>query len=165
LAIGSIVAQICANTQEEGFSVTMTWNAVNQHCRKASQPSVTKAAIIGLMTLLKPKLNKIKKVSQGSRDPNLTWAVARWLFSTQFLIRLGQLPSQSITIKDKEDNTKEETFIPDFWNIEKLPTINLAQVAWWDKTCCCCQLGGVTAANGCYPTYTKMATLTLKGNM
>jgi hypothetical protein len=152
LAPDSTEAQICANTQEEGFSVTMTWYAVNQHCRESGQPSVTKAAIIGLLQSLKPKINKIIKVSQGNRDPSSTWAVARWLFLTQFLIRLCQMPSQTITIKAKNDNNKEVTFIPDYWNSDLLTAINLSQVAWWDEIHRRCKIGGVSAANDCFPT-------------
>jgi hypothetical protein len=80
LAADSTEAPICANTHEEGFSVTMTWYAVNQNCRESGQPSVTKAAIIGLLQSLEPKINKIIKVSQGNRDPSSTWDVARWNF-------------------------------------------------------------------------------------
>jgi hypothetical protein len=66
-------------------------------------------------------------VIQGNRDPNSTWAKARLLFSTQFVIRLGRLPSQFDTLKDNED--KVVTFIPDYWNKDKLSAINLSQVA------------------------------------
>jgi hypothetical protein len=155
-------AQICANTQEEGFSITMSWTAINQHRREADLPSVTKSAVIGLVSKLCPKINKVKTVSQGNRDPNSTWATARWLFATQFLIRLGRIPSQHISLtnnninnEENNDNNIVRTFIPDYWNSEKLTPINLSQIAWWDETHRRCKIGGIAGVNDCYPTFPR----------
>jgi hypothetical protein len=63
------------------------------------------------------------------------------------------MPSQTITIKDKNDNNKEVTFNPDYWNSDLLTAINLSQVAWWDETHRPCKIGGVSAANDCFPTF------------
>jgi hypothetical protein len=93
LSIDSVEAQISADTQEEGFSIVLTWHSINQHRQEAGLPSVTIAAVIGLIKQQKPKISQIQKVSQGRRDIYSNWSVARWLFSTQFLIRLGVIES------------------------------------------------------------------------
>jgi hypothetical protein len=145
LSTESIEAQICADTQEEGFSVTLTWHAINQHRRESCMPSVTKSVVKGLIQQLKPKISWVRKVSQGNRDPNSHWAVARWLFSTQFLIRLGIIESQEITLINKEDGL-ERTFIPDYWDKKQLTAIKLSQIAWWDETHRKCTIGGLSGA-------------------
>jgi hypothetical protein len=142
LEIDSVKAQICADTQEEGFGLVLTWHSVNQHRREAGLSSVTRAAVIGLIQQLKPEISRVQKVSQGSRDINSNWSVARWLFSTQFLIKLGVLESQEITIKCKDTGT-ENTFIPDYWNKSKLSAINLSHKKETHQKC---TIGGLSGA-------------------
>jgi hypothetical protein len=72
LNIDDTEAQICANTQEESFSITMSWTTINQHRREVELPSVTKSAVIGLLKKNNPQIRKIKTVRQGNRDPNST---------------------------------------------------------------------------------------------
>jgi hypothetical protein len=60
LEITGTEAQLCANTQEDGLSITMSWTAINQQCQEADLPSITKAAVIGLVNKLRPKVIKLK---------------------------------------------------------------------------------------------------------
>lgn len=145
LSTESIEAQICADTQEKGFSVSLTWHAINQHRRESCMPSVTKSVVKGLIQQLQPKISWVRKVTQGNRDPNSHWAVARWLFSMQFLIRLRVIDSQQITLTNKDDGL-ERTFIPDYWNTKNLTAIKLSQIAWWDETHRKCTIGGLSGA-------------------
>jgi hypothetical protein len=98
--------------------------------------SVTKAAVITIINNLQPVVAKVKTTSQGSRDKNSLWSIARWLFANQFLIRLCEHDSQEITIY-------QNTFVPDYWNTSKLAAINLSQIAWWDETHRRCSIGGI----------------------
>jgi hypothetical protein len=89
LTINSTEAQILADTQEEGFSLSLSWHVINQHRQEAGLPSVTRSAVNGLLTRLKPKLSRIQKVSQGSRDINSPWSIARFFVFDAIFDKIG----------------------------------------------------------------------------
>jgi hypothetical protein len=94
ITLDSIYAQIIADCLEDGMSLRMTTNMVNEFCRVQNYPSFTMGPIQTVFRQLKPKVCRIKKRPQGSTDKNAPWSKARLNWVTQLLIRFGKRPSQ-----------------------------------------------------------------------
>lgn len=125
----SMEAQIIADCLESGLSVEKTKEILNNHLLELGKDGHTKSAIQSLMLRLNPKIERITKRKQGSKDPNNPWSRARLLWSKQLLIRFGEMPS--------------DTTQPRF-NRAQTGSLHLDQVVWWDETHRKCLIGGLT---------------------
>ena len=86
-----VEAQIIADGLESGLSIKNTWRNVNKHREENNEELISESCVAYTLRKMKPKLVCIKKRKQGSTDPNCNWSKARHLWSTQLLIRFGEL--------------------------------------------------------------------------
>ncbi len=113
---------------EDAFSIPEAWREVNSHHKKSGQPSGTRSAVYSVSLALNPKLTKITRRSQGSKDPNSAWSKARYNWFTQLLIPFGELASE-------QNSPRMNGLPPSPWfYTEKLTPLTIIQVVWWDET-------------------------------
>ena len=128
-------AQIVADGVEAGLSIKQTWNNVNWHRSQNGEELVSKSCIISLLRRMQPKIVKISKRKQGSTDPDSHWSQARKAWSTQLLVRLGELKPEELP------HPVEKRFHRD-----SLGAISLHQIVWWDETHRKCLIGGLSSS-------------------
>jgi len=129
ISIDSVEAQIVADCLESGLSVNKTRQIINEHMIENAKEGFSRSAVDALVLRMKPKIEKITKRKQGSRDPQAPWSQARFLWSKQLLIRLGELPS--------EENDPR-------FNQTSVGKLSLDQIVWWDETHRKCLVGGLS---------------------
>ena len=131
IMIDSIEAQVVADCLEGGLSVERSRQMLNEHMLENNKEGYTRSAVDSLVLRMNPRIEKITKRKQGSRDPNNPWSQARLLWSKQLLIRFGELPS--------EENEPR-------FNQSIAGKLDLDQVVWWDETHRKCLIGGLTTS-------------------
>ena len=136
ISIDSAEAQIIADCLENGFSIHQTKEHVNRYRQVNNLPSVTYSPIKNCLMRMKPMVNRIGRRAQGSDDINSAWCRARNNWDTQILIRFGKLKGAEL------EYLKKDGSLPDYFNPEKFPKIEVDQVVWWDETHKKCTIGG-----------------------
>lgn len=126
LGIESIEAQIVVDAIEDGLSFKKAWQAVNWHRKEESLPSVTFACVYSLLFRLQPKRQPVKELKQGTRDVDSNWARARLRWSTQLLIRYGELDYQA-------ENPIKHTPVPPWYDKHLLTPLSPYGVIDWDE--------------------------------
>jgi hypothetical protein len=91
LKVDSIEAQVADDAVKSGLSLNSAWRMVSEHRRQETLTSVTNSALHGLVMRLYPKVQKVQQSKQGTCDVECNWAKARLGWSTQLLIRFGEL--------------------------------------------------------------------------
>jgi hypothetical protein len=142
LETNSVEANIVANAIEGGMSFSMAQMPLNGHLREEGKVTVSRDAAIQVHKRLKPKVTSIKAGKQGSSDEKSAWARARFNWLTQLLIRFGGSLNEVDLEKLKVDGA-----LCDCFNIAKMSSLSLAQVAFGDKTHKKCQIGGIGASS------------------
>ena len=112
---------------------------LNGHLREEGKVTVSRDAVIQVHKRLNPKVTSIKAGKQGSSDEKSAWARARFNWLTQLLIRFGGSLNEVDLEKLKVDGALSDCF-----NIAKMSSLSLAQVAFWDEKC---QIGGIGASS------------------
>ena len=74
---------------------------------------------------MKPLVTKIKQIPQGNKN-HVAWALARKNQTKQFLIMNGQITKNELTAEYPEG-------IPIHFDPSKLPTIECAQIVWYNE--------------------------------
>jgi hypothetical protein len=117
----------CINTwlQSKGKALWMYWN------------------ITSLVQRLNPMWQTVSGQSQGSRDPNSKWARARHGWVTQLMVRFGVADGIDLSKERTNEDGTKESYIPDYYDINKLTPINLQRTAFWDETHKECEIGGL----------------------
>ena len=133
ISIDSPEAQIVADGIESGLSIRKTWHNLNRHRQECNLELLSESTVISAFRRMKPKIRRIKKRKQGSRDPDSTWSRARYEWVTQLLVRLGELDDEEIP------RPLERRFSRDH-----VGHLHLHQVVWWDETHRKCLIGGLS---------------------
>ena len=89
---GSYYSQLVADCMEDGLGLRTTMHIVNEERAEEDPPlqHVGLSAIMSAYHRLKPHVSGIKRVKQGSDDPEADWCKARFRWVLQLLIRLGE---------------------------------------------------------------------------
>ena len=135
ISLDSPEAQIVADGIESGLSMKRTWNNVNLHRQEGNLEMLSESSVISAYRRLKPKISKIRKRKQGSNDPTSSWSRARLEWTTQLLVRFGELRL------DELPRPLERRFDRD-----QIGHLDLHQVVWWDETHRKCLIGGLSAS-------------------
>ena len=147
IKLDSPEAQIIADGIEGGLSINRTWQNVNHHRLECSQELLSESAVISTIRRLKPKLKRIKRRKQGSTDSNSHWSRARLLWTTQLLVRFGELG------EDELEKTLERRFHRD-----TIGHLNIHQVVWWDETHRKCLIGGLSRTKNYHIMFPRNST-------
>ena len=132
IRIESPEAQIVANGIESGLSIRRTWQNVNHHRLECGLELLSESSVVSVIRRMKPKLKKIRKRKQGSTDPDSPWSRARLQWSTQLLVRFGE-------IENELERPVERRF-----NRDEIGHLDIHQVVWWDETHRKCLIGGLS---------------------
>ncbi len=122
---GSKTEQLVADYLELGLSYTEVTIVINRDLFRARMRSVRRSAVFNCAKRMTHIDVPIEKRPQGSLDPDSDWAMARYRWVTQLLIRLGE--EVDLTPFEAEDGR-----IPDCFNCELLTRIHLGGIVWWD---------------------------------
>ena len=125
---GSIEEGIIADWMEADMGARMTTKMVNEHRKSEGLELVSINVILRHMKKMAPKVTPIKKKSQGNND-NFEWVNARYCQCLQFLIRLKIISKQDLI-----DNIWYTLPIPQYFQEENLPPLNINQIVWFDET-------------------------------
>ena len=72
------------------------------------------------------EVSNIERRPQGNKDVNSTWAKCRYRWVTQLLVRFGLKP-------DLADFLDIDGAVPDRFKYDKLKSLNIEGIAWWDE--------------------------------
>ena len=133
IKLDSPEAQIIADGIEGGLSINGTWQNVNQHRLEGGLELLSESAVVSTIRRLKPKLKRVKRRKQGSTGPNSPWSRARLEWTTQLLVRFGELG------EDDFPRPIERRF-----KRAEIGHLDIYQVVWWDETHRKCLIGGLS---------------------
>jgi predicted flap endonuclease-1-like 5' DNA nuclease len=162
----SVEAQIIADAVEDGMSMAMAHIIVNKHCYEADREPFSLSAVRTLILSLAPVVTPLIKLKQGDTDPTSAWSRARYNWVLQLLIRfglfvyLGTPPSPPSPSREETEanisssnldpisvtTTTTTTAIPDCFNAQKMASLSMYQIVWWDESHQVCKLA--TDGNG-----------------
>ena len=72
---------------------------------------------------MKPLIRAMRKITQGNRNKGSKWAIAQKNWALQLGLRFQSMKWEDISTKQPEP----------MFDVSKLGTIALTQVAWWDE--------------------------------
>lgn len=112
-------------------SFTETTMLINKWCVENDRATVRRSAVRSCEQRLNPTVTRSGKRPQGSLDPTSTWAICRFRWVTQLLIRLGK--SDQVDLNALRD---ENGKLPPCFDESELDPIALSAIGWWDVSCC-----------------------------
>jgi hypothetical protein len=136
---GSLAEQMACDLYEQGFSLRDTTDALNEFWETAYPllPHFGRSAVRGaLQRRSDSRTTAIGSRKTGSFNPSSNWARARFGWVTQLLIRFGKTPPgfDLAWLLEKGLVPEGTDTIPDKFNVEKLPPLDITRVAFWDET-------------------------------
>lgn len=112
-------------------SLTETTMLINKWCIENGRATVRRSAVRSCEQRLNPIKTTSGKRPQGSLDPTSTWAICRFRWVAQLLIRLGK--SDQV---DLDAFRNESGDLPPCFDESELEPIALDAIGWWDVSCC-----------------------------
>ena len=131
LSKDSVEAQIVADELEGGSSQRIAWGAVNVYRESLSLEEVTFSVVYTLIQNMKPKSVRIDTHRQGSNNELSRICRARKAWCTQLCVRLGLVDYREVM---RKDGIADEVPIPKWYDQQKLTSIKIDQIAFWDET-------------------------------
>jgi hypothetical protein len=131
LSTDSVEAQIVADELEGGSSQRIAWGAVNVYRESLHLDEVTFSVVYTLIQNMKPKSVRIDTHRQGSNNELSRICRARKAWCTQLCVRLGLVDYREVM---RKDGIADEVPIPKWYDQQKLTSIKIDQIAFWDET-------------------------------
>ena len=132
LQIDSPDAAVMADAMERGLGLSKATAAVNTARVRRGLDPVGRSAVYSLHLRCKPVVTAIELCKQGKTDPYSHWAVARYAWVTQLLLRLGEsdvrLPCLPVI-----DGVQTQGPVPLWYCRERLTAIDIRRVGWFDE--------------------------------
>jgi hypothetical protein len=123
---GCVEMQIIADHMEIGLGLRQTLEIVNEHRKQSGKSDICLYTLHQAYLRLEPVIRPIQRSKQGSCDPKSAWAIAQKNQSRQLLIRFG--------VDGDHFYFEEGVAIPDYFDPDKMTTLTLEQVFFWDET-------------------------------
>ena len=124
-------AQIIIDAIENGSSMPIAWNLVNQHRKEEGGDSITKSAVYQFIQKCKPVKIPLGSRKQGSSDPDSNIAKARLGWCRQLGVRFGCYDHFEEFLKPNGLSTED---MPKYFDPNFLRPLYTDGFATWDET-------------------------------